>query len=958
MFCEKCGKPLKDGAKFCAFCGQEVLPDDDFAQNQDAQANTNQSYNQGMQSNLNQSYNQNSQQNLNQPYYQGMQSNSASKSKIKMSQQFNGGQNQQFQQQNRQLNEEQAYHQQVMKNQYPQTNASQNGYQQSPQDDDSKKKKGILITCIIVGVVLIAALITAVILVLGNKDTKKTYAEYLADGQKYLEALNYEQAETELLDAIDIDPKQKDAYILLAQVYSKSERIDKARDILEKALKNADLDEDGQKEIQGYIDDIDNGNSMNISKGNGNNVSDAVDTIQRPNLIGNTQDTVDGELTASVPAYTVNSDLSNVTNREQFYIESGSRIEQLLAQNMFYVSEGYSKEFYETYETNRYSLTPNFVTVDSMMHTYHLYFSYLMKKTERDYLSSEVASMSQAMFDASVAQYNALKGSEWEDAALRNVAFFAIGANLQNVNVSVPSEASSIVSAEINKIMNASGIDTSAITNEMLDYSQFKSRGYYEGNEQLEQYFRAMMWYGQVGFVQKEEDLDRSALLMVLAMNSSAYDQWEAVYVVTSFFAGASDDLSYYEYLPAIEKAYGSLPQTADLIGNADSWNTFRSLIASMNAPKINSLPTMDDNDTSTSSVEENKGFRFMGQRFTIDEAIFQQLIYENVQPNSTGAKRMLPDTLDVAAALGSNEAFSILDSQGDTDYANYTQNMQQLQTGLASADDTLWKASLYSNWLYTLTPLLEEKGEGYPSFMQNSEWAKKNLESFAGSYAELKHDTILYAKQVMAEMGGGELPQWDDRGYVEPEPKVWARFADLSAQTAAGLKSYNLLSADDETNLKRLEQMANQFLTITKKELTNELPTDEEFDLIRNYGGNLEHFWLEAYKEEGDNVSSADFPAAIIADIATDPNGSCLEVGTGNPSRIYVIVPIDGELHICQGAVYSFYQFEQPLSNRLTDSTWRQMMGIALTDDGAYSTNSAIEQPAWTQSYRYKYGD
>ena len=283
---------------------------------------------------------------------------------------------------------------------------------------------------------------------------------------------------------------------------------------------------------------------------------------------------------------------------------------------------------------------------------------------------------------------------------------------------------------------------------------------------------------------------------------------------------------------------------------------------------------------------------------------------------------------------------------------------MQQLQTGLASADDTLWKASLYSNWLYTLTPLLEEKGEGYPSFMQNSEWAKKNLESFAGSYAELKHDTILYAKQVMAEMGGGELPQWDDRGYVEPEPKVWARFADLSAQTAAGLKSYNLLSADDETNLKRLEQMANQFLTITKKELTNELPTDEEFDLIRNYGGNLEHFWLEAYKEEGDNVSSADFPAAIIADIATDPNGSCLEVGTGNPSRIYVIVPIDGELHICQGAVYSFYQFEQPLSNRLTDSTWRQMMGIALTDDGAYSTNSAIEQPAWTQSYRYKYGD
>ncbi len=33
--------------------------------------------------------------------------------------------------------------------------------------------------------------------------------------------------------------------------------------------------------------------------------------------------------------------------------------------------------FFEIYEMNRYSQIPNFVTVDSLMHTYHLYFSYL-----------------------------------------------------------------------------------------------------------------------------------------------------------------------------------------------------------------------------------------------------------------------------------------------------------------------------------------------------------------------------------------------------------------------------------------------------------------------------------------------------------------------------------------------------------------------------------------------------
>ena len=54
---------------------------------------------------------------------------------------------------------------------------------------------------------------------------------------------------------------------------------------------------------------------------------------------------------------------------------------------------------------------------------------------------------------------------------------------------------------------------------------------------------------------------------------------------------------------------------------------------------------------------------------------------------------------------------------------------------------------------------------------MQNEEWTKKNLECFAGSFAELKHDTVLYTKQIMAEMGWYMEEVTDDRGYVEPEP-------------------------------------------------------------------------------------------------------------------------------------------------------------------------------------------
>ena len=74
---------------------------------------------------------------------------------------------------------------------------------------------------------------------------------------------------------------------------------------------------------------------------------------------------------------------------------------------------------------------------------------------------------------------------------------------------------------------------------------------------------------------------------------------------------------------------------------------------------------------------------------------------------------------------------------------------MRTRRVGQERDNPTLWSASLYAGWLDTLRPLLEVKGEGYPVFMQNEEWVKKDLECFAGSYTELKHDTILYAKQV-----------------------------------------------------------------------------------------------------------------------------------------------------------------------------------------------------------------
>lgn len=671
-------------------------------------------------------------------------------------------------------------------------------------------------------------------------------------------------------------------------------------------------------------------------------------SVTRPSLLAGGTSVDAGSVTPCIQAYTIHPDLSNISNLQQFYLPEEAA--DKLARNGFVVQGRACNEFFELYEMNRYAQIPNFVTVDSLMHTYHLYFSYLLKNIERTYLSENLALLSRQMLAISAAQYDQLKDSQWESAARRNVAFFTVGAKLLDDGTQVPDYVKDTVSFELESIDQAEGLSMSELAEDFEDYSQYIPRGYYEGDDALSQYFKAMMWYGRIHFPQDKEDMNRSALLMTIALSEDpqVYELWESIYAVTSFFAGASDDNGVCEYAPVIARAYGDNFTLTALSKDDDAFSRFQELIATLPAPQINSIPIDDGEDNVI------PGFRFMGQRFTIDASIMQNLIYQRVGENSSGKRRMLPDVLDLPAALGSDTALRILEEGGAADYAGYSRNMDMLRQALSDDNAALWSASLYASWLNTLRPLLAVKGEGYPIFMQNEEWLKKDLECFAGSFTELKHDTILYSKQVLAEMGGGEEER-DDRGYVEPEPLVYARFISLADQTSQGLMSYGMLTDEDKENLSRLSYIANQLLVISNKELADELLTDEEYEFIRYYGGTIEHFWYETIKNEGasESISTQEYPAAVVVDIATDPNGEILEAATDNPSDIYVVVKVDGALKIARGTVFSFYQFTWPLSDRLTDAKWRQMMGIAPDETGYYNYDFSLPKPAWTDSYR-----
>ena len=75
---------------------------------------------------------------------------------------------------------------------------------------------------------------------------------------------------------------------------------------------------------------------------------------------------------------------------------------------------------------------------------------------------------------------------------------------------------------------------------------------------------------------------------------------------------------------------------------------------------------------------------------------------------------------------------------------------------------------------------------------------------------------------------------------------------------------------------------------------------------------------------------------------MATDPNGSVLQAGTGFISYIYAVVPVDGKLRIAKGAAYSYYEFPWPSEDRLTDEKWKGML----------EEEKSPPQPYWTQAY------
>jgi len=646
------------------------------------------------------------------------------------------------------------------------------------------------------------------------------------------------------------------------------------------------------------------------------------------------------DIEPNAPQYVIESDFSNVANFSDFTFTESQK--QKLLENHFVVIPGRTsgptgyKEIYDIYNEARENDIPQFITTDAVLHTYHILFDKILSTTEEDYLIRYLKEMDSMLVHESLNAYHTLSDDLIRSSFKTLVAYFSVPLKLMDSTYQVPDLVSDTVRQELELIEAHEGYEISPLFGAYPeDYSQYKPRGHYTKTEELENYFKAMMWHGRQTFVLHDSEasscihITGSALALIYLMenmdnSNEVWTLWNNIYLPTVFFVGKADDLLPQDYFSAALEYFGqdfASRNLEDILNESDLSAFINWADDFFPDPEITTL-------TGT-------GMRFMGQRFVPDSYILDQLV---------SLERLMPKSLDILAVLNSDEAFNLLEEMGETGYPGYLSQLALLKAKFEDYPEEQWVENLYWNWLYCLMPLLMEKNGGFPPFMQNLAWLRKDLNTALSSWTELRHNTILYAKPSETPIGDGPRNILI-RGYVESNPWVFARLASLTKLTKEGLLGLSILNEDMEERLIILEDLLLTLKSISEKELTGEEITTDEYIALCLFGETVED--LVTFNEYNDFydmfLPAIDDEMPVIADVHTAPNtSSCLEEGVGYPFRIYVICPVEGELTVTVGAIFSYYEFVQPIANRLTDEEWIEML----------ISETPPELPYWTTEY------
>lgn len=496
-----------------------------------------------------------------------------------------------------------------------------------------------------------------------------------------------------------------------------------------------------------------------------------------------------------------------------------------------------------------------------------------------------------------------------------------------------------------------------------IDFSQFTVRGYYTRSELLSRYFRGMMWLGRIDFrlslpnsmdgppsVQRE--VVDAFLLRELVSTAQVGADLASVDHVIRVFVGNPDNTTL-DDLDVMKAALG-IADASDLWSTA-TYDAFGTLLATgdFQPQAINSRILLTD-PMAGEPLQPPYAFLLMGQRFTVDSHVLGHVVYDQIVFEGEAQLRMLPDPLDILYALGNDDVLPLL--RGELDTYHYAASLEALRYLVDAYEPEFWEQSLYTRWLHALRALAKTGDQaGAPEFMRTAAWQQEKMNTQLASWAELRHDTLLYVKQSYTSGVICSYPH----GYVEPVPELFDRLEALghfAHDELVGLGIPSWIESLIQGYYDRMATIMQTLGSIARKELAQTALSEAEQEFLRTplyldsqTCGTPERGWVrDLYFDPADWPVGT--PDLIVADVHTQPTdefgnpvGRVLHVGTSDPRLAVVVTGCPGATPVAYvGPVAAYHQHVTTNFTRLTDDAWETLLEHGL----------ATGSPDWTWIY------
>ncbi|WP_437333103.1 DUF3160 domain-containing protein [Sorangium sp. So ce394] len=630
-----------------------------------------------------------------------------------------------------------------------------------------------------------------------------------------------------------------------------------------------------------------------------------------------------------------------------------------LSANGFVISEKRTfPTFVYGYESIYALDLPLYVSADSILYAVHRSYDAILKLLEVASLSSELGTMLEEMRARLAAGAGGELGAEARaDADL----FTAVALALLNDEPVAPVAGAD--AAKIDELVAGAKAHQGAGevrlfgVDRLMDFSQFEPRGHYADTPELGRYFRSMMWLGRVDFrfletqENGEQVFHRRQLEGAYALRALAEGKTLARYTriddAIQAFVGESDTMT----LPELDALLADLglDDAAGLADVAD--DTIVAVVGKKGygTQRISSHIMINGLDKGTLPLSAS--FALLGQRYVVDSHVFSNVVYDRVQGGAV--KRMMPSPLDVGfAALGNDHAGLLL--APELGQFSYAPDLHMMRVLVDAHPADFWGKNLYNRWLGALRELSPSRAlaeaEGLPGVAKTEAWGRRLLNTQLASWAELRHDTILYAKQSYT---GGTTCEFPD-AYVDPYPAFYARIAELAEHGGRVVESLDLSAFPAiETALSayfaRLQGVATTLGEMAENQRAG-LPLTEEHLAFINQAVRIQYGCGSPEGVEGWYADLFYQPILgakqdpTIADVHTQPTdevgamvGRVLHVGTGLPRLMVVTADPCGTPRAYVGLVSSYFEKITGNFERMTDQQWAGEIVGATPDDVAW---------------------